>query len=636
MSATKNNSNAQGISRKLRSNPNPPELNDTECKRIIDESLKKKPAAKQHSGSKPPKVNISINKGSANSDKHGSLKNKPSDPNISVLKKVLPSSIQPKFLPVKPANRPKDTLPPVVTSSPPANNVANEINSGTAELSFTEVTLEQHLTPSSSMIVVSADTIETSVNNSNTNHTGTSFTETTAQYTTSNPVESSVNQEQIESKTTTSSANLDSSNSVRDETPRSDPTANNGEHGPSTLQLGISDIESVSTVLSKVARRSHNPGTADKLYSLDFNRNKEMARPSGDIDFYGIANSLDEYCRNKEVSNWNDLKMASDAIRKMMQAMANLICQTSPAPPIQVATPTAPVSLPNTSASQTFAKTVALSSRQPERPIARPGPSILPQIVVRNEPKPKKRNKKNAYVVKITASNDPKTSITELEKLSDRVVETEPFTTVVTERGTVLINTKTAEDAKKLKDSLADTTLSVAIEGKSMPRARILRVPAHITEESVTTALGPGGIVLTAIGARDAFARDIIVAIPGNRYQEVIEVGSIRLSRFVACEVKAHKEIQQCRICLQLGHGPNSCPDELKSKGQRCAHCAEFGHITKECPSKLEGEIPVCANCKDNKVENDSHSAFSNRCPIKLRYTNRRNRNTDWGDGDSN
>lgn len=92
------------------------------------------------------------------------------------------------------------------------------------------------------------------------------------------------------------------------------------------------------------------------------------------------------------------------------------------------------------------------------------------------------------------------------------------------------------------------------------------------------------------------------------------------------------RRVQQCYSCLSFGHLAARCP----SKSGRCSHCAQ-NHRVEVCPLS---DLPAsCANCLDavvvegqkteplfnaDSISDDdfvaiSHSALSNRCPIRSR-----------------
>lgn len=412
---------------------------------------------------------------------------------------------------------------------------------------------------------------------------------------------------------------------------RLDPKADNGVHGPFDTKHGITGTDAEVTVPSKVVIPLGN-SFSPKCSSLAGSHSQLiMAPPTNDVDFLGIADALEQFYQNQSVTEWKKVQSGALAIRTLVQSMANLVCNqiasTNATNGQQLNQPsTSKASFANVAAHNLTNNHVNATKRQQNEPIRR-------TIVVRDNTKKATKPMKEAVAIKITAESNPKATITELEKMSSRVPDIEPIKTVVTQRGTVVLFTKTTDEAIKIKESLQDSSMKVSVEGKSMPRAKIMRIPSHIDDEVVTESLGPEAIILSTQSAKDHPTRDLIVALPGNKYQELVEKRSVRLSRFVCCEVRAHNDVPQCGVCLQLGHGSQSCTEETKEKGIRCSHCAEHGHIHKNCPNKEERQVPVCGNCLDKNLGNHAHSAFSNRCPLKKQYAKRRARATDWGNG---
>src|SRR5699024_7119912 len=76
------------------------------------------------------------------------------------------------------------------------------------------------------------------------------------------------------------------------------------------------------------------PKVNDDITEEPFNSNSTNARSEQihatsyhheEIDFLGLAESLELAYSNQAVSNWNDLRNASVAIRRLMQSMAHLV-----------------------------------------------------------------------------------------------------------------------------------------------------------------------------------------------------------------------------------------------------------------------------------------------------------------------
>lgn len=82
---------------------------------------------------------------------------------------------------------------------------------------------------------------------------------------------------------------------------------------------------------------------------------------------------------------------------------------------------------------------------------------------------------------------------------------------------------------------------------------------------------------------------------------------------------------KQCSGCLRYGHSKKEC----RSKLLLCAKCGKSGHLSKDCKNASS-----CINCaaRTSHRPNTSceHSAFDDKCPVRLRETELLRRRTDY------
>lgn len=73
----------------------------------------------------------------------------------------------------------------------------------------------------------------------------------------------------------------------------------------------------------------------------------------------------------------------------------------------------------------------------------------------------------------------------------------------------------------------------------------------------------------------------------------------------------------QCTRCLAYGHGRRHCEEEEDV----CSHCGG-PHLKAKCETWRAGENPSCRNCHIAKLEQTKHNAFSNECPVRIKWDN--------------
>lgn len=90
-------------------------------------------------------------------------------------------------------------------------------------------------------------------------------------------------------------------------------------------------------------------------------------------------------------------------------------------------------------------------------------------------------------------------------------------------------------------------------------------------------------------------------------------------------EVVDHSPIRQCTRCLGFGHGRRHCSEPA----DLCSHCGG-PHLRSQCKHSMEGTAPKCRNCCLDKRRETDHSAFSENCPVWIRWDRIARAGTDY------
>ena len=334
------------------------------------------------------------------------------------------------------------------------------------------------------------------------------------------------------------------------------------------------------------------------------------------------------------VPDWDTIGLAVKSISTHTKTVARLACQSTTAGSVVTMTRQStaqPAHLIQTYSSLAASTTAEVTARsqvtQPTRPQTAPK-----QIIVRDpvptRPSTKPKSKTVGTKVKITAEEDAKDTINKLGARGRNLpVEVDAAKTKLTPNGTVVVITKSKEEAEKLKMELSGQ-FKVAIETKSMPKVKVSRVPLFITDEEVEGQLGGGSKVISSRNFLNSRTKDIIAVTPTEWYYKLLADKSLTFGNFITCKIFPCNTAPQCGICLKE-HATEKClHKEDGPQAIRCSHCAEKGHRWIDCPSR--DSLPKCGNCLDTKLKEINHHAFDRNCPIKTRANRRLAQRTEW------
>lgn len=90
-------------------------------------------------------------------------------------------------------------------------------------------------------------------------------------------------------------------------------------------------------------------------------------------------------------------------------------------------------------------------------------------------------------------------------------------------------------------------------------------------------------------------------------------------------EVVDHSPTRQFTKCLGFGHGRRHCSERT----DLCSHCGG-PHLRSQCKEFTGGTAPKCRNCCLEKKRETDHSAFSEDCPVWIRWDRITRAGTDY------
>lgn len=114
--------------------------------------------------------------------------------------------------------------------------------------------------------------------------------------------------------------------------------------------------------------------------------------------------------------------------------------------------------------------------------------------------------------------------------------------------------------------------------------------------------------------ARNPHMAHIVLKVSPTLWNRLTAAGAVHLD-LQKVRVYDQSPLIQCTRCLAYGHGRSHCEEEQDA----CSHCGGQ-HLKAKCQSWLAGEDSCCRNCKNAKLDQVKHNAFSNECPIRIKW----------------
>lgn len=114
--------------------------------------------------------------------------------------------------------------------------------------------------------------------------------------------------------------------------------------------------------------------------------------------------------------------------------------------------------------------------------------------------------------------------------------------------------------------------------------------------------------------ARNPHTRNIVVAVSPVLWARMLEAGSVHID-LQRVRVADQSPLTQCSLCLGYGHGRRFCKETL----EKCSHCTG-PHKKADCPEWIAGASPKCCNCSEARLDQVTHNAFSDECPVRRKW----------------
>lgn len=198
-----------------------------------------------------------------------------------------------------------------------------------------------------------------------------------------------------------------------------------------------------------------------------------------------------------------------------------------------------------------------------------------------------------------------------------------------TRDGGVMLETRTEEDMRKIREASVFEANGLALSKAPRPMKKVVlrRVPRSHSNiellEELTVRNWDNDVSLAE------FTREVRIASRGaatatdGHANVVLEVSDRVASFWMAMggvdifwrtyPIHSIAGVELCFRCNAHGHGVRSCPE----KEALCKRCGKAGHLIQQCTNDES-----CRNCRKIK-KNDAHAVNSDKCPLYRRALER-------------
>lgn len=194
----------------------------------------------------------------------------------------------------------------------------------------------------------------------------------------------------------------------------------------------------------------------------------------------------------------------------------------------------------------------------------------------------------------------------------------------------IVVACKTKEDRRRIKERIETAGENLVVEEvKNRDPLMILKgvLKIHSDDEIIRAVRNQNREVFDGLNdeenrvkvryrkkTRNIHTSDVVLEVSPKIWRRATEGRTLRVD-LQRVRVEDQSPLVQCSRCLAYGHSRRYCKEEVDV----CGHCGG-PHFGAECPDRLLGEEPECVNCKRAKISNKRHNAFSNECPVRVRW----------------
>lgn len=114
--------------------------------------------------------------------------------------------------------------------------------------------------------------------------------------------------------------------------------------------------------------------------------------------------------------------------------------------------------------------------------------------------------------------------------------------------------------------------------------------------------------------ARNPHTGHVIVSTSPKVWRRVIDAGALHID-LQYIRVADQSPLVQCSRCLGYGHSKRFCSEPA----DLCSHCGG-PHLKAKCVEWTTNGEPNCKNCMLAKMDQITHNAFSQECPVRKRW----------------
>ena len=190
--------------------------------------------------------------------------------------------------------------------------------------------------------------------------------------------------------------------------------------------------------------------------------------------------------------------------------------------------------------------------------------------------------------------------------------------------GSKLIYTQQEPELRSLLVKVKDVTVMDPIS--FLPKLKVLSVPLHTSDSTITAAMGCTSIRLLRTIKKNG-SRHLVYEVDPESYKRLIH-SRIYLDSMYVHQVVPYEDVPICTHCLVPGHSAERCKRKDQISNPLCAKCGKHDHKSAECTSPTL----CCINCVRAKKRNTNHSAFDQkRCPVLISHAQWRQSRTNYG-----